>query len=144
MSVQDVLHAHILGGLQWPSGRKLNSVAPLLPSMLMSLCTCHQIAAKALSEANMHSPVRVLLDCCNCYGFATVMICSLQDAVLPCPALPCPALPSPAPPCPVPPCSTLSFLPARAQCTAPKVLLALWGPSLICPPSVISTPAQVD
>lgn len=60
--MQDALRAHILEGLLWPSGQKHNSVAPLLPYMLMSLCTFPQRLAKALSETVMHDSVLVLLD----------------------------------------------------------------------------------
>ena len=61
-SVQDALHAHILEGLPWPSGQKLNSVAPLLLYTLMSLCTCPHRVAKVLSTAIMHVLALVLLD----------------------------------------------------------------------------------
>ena len=133
LSVQDALCVRILEGLQWPSGQKLNSAAPLLPSMFMSLSTCHQTVERALSKAVTYLPVQVLLDC---IAFTVVQlscgtkVCNLQDApshcpalpcpalscptcpALPCPAMPCPALPWPATPCPAAlPCSTLPFLP---------------------------------
>ena len=106
LSVQDALCVRILEGLQWPSGQKLNSAAPLLPSMLMSLSTCHQTVERALSKAVTHLPVQVLLDC---IAFTVAQlscgtkVCNLQDAPSHCPALPCPTLPRPVLlPCPVP------------------------------------------
>ena len=99
--MQDALRARILEGLLWPSEQKLSSVAPLLPSMLTSLCTHRQIMAKASSEAIMHLPVQTLLDAtvlhlylCNCPGESWSAACKmLLLAILPCPTSPCFTLP---------------------------------------------------